>query len=204
MAYDDIQFYSSPTGGPRIEYHAFDSGETFGKGDVVTKVAEDGDIQEALAGGGGVTGPGLLGIALAGPNGPGGITLNDPQTDTAYAAGAMIPVMIPDSNTLWITRNYSLAGVAFDDTAPVVADIGDVVGVISIGGIWGLDNAPEANDATCRVIDVLDNQKVSLNPRAGGTARTVATTDAFWVVFQIIAHMGTPDSGESVAPIAET
>ena len=202
MAYDDIQFYSSPNGGPRIAYASFDSGESFGKGDVVTLVAEDGDIQESLATG--VTGPALYGVALAGPNGPGGITLNDPQTDTTYAAGALIPVAIPDSNTLWITRNFSAASSAFDDTAPLVADIGNAIGLVSIGGVWGVDLAPDTDDTVGRLIDILDNQKVSLLPRAGGTARTVATTDAFWVVFQIIAHMGTPDSGESVAPIGET
>ncbi len=201
MAYDDIQFYHSPNGGARIEHHAMDAGESFGKGDVVG-LADTGEIQESLT-----TGPihsGLLGIAMGGPNGPGGITLNDPATDAAYATGAMIPVAIPNSDVLWATKNFSAASAAFDDTAPLVADIGNACGLVSIGGIWGLDLAPDTNDTTCRLIDVLDSQKISLQPRAGGTARTVATTDVFWVVFQIIAHQGTPDSGEAVAPIAET
>ena len=201
MAYDDIAFFTNSRGGPRIEHFAFVTASTFGKGDVVVLI-DTGQIREGVAGAGGNTAPGLLGIAMGGPNGPAGSTLNNPVTDLPYAAGALIPVALFDTETLWITKNYSSAGGAFDDTAPAVADIGNNVGLLSIGGVWGLDDAPATNDSTCRIIDILDSTRTSLQPPAGGTAATVATTDVFYIVFQTTAHQGTPDSGEAVAPLS--
>ena len=201
MAYDDIAFFSNARGGPKIEHFPMISGASFGKGDVVLVVAA-GTLREGVDGTGGNTAPGQIGIALGGPNGPAGTTLNNPVTDLPYAAGAMIPVAVFDTESLWITKNYSAAGTAFDDTAPAVADIGDEAGLVSISGVWGLDNSPDSPDATARIIDILDSTRTSLQPPAGGTAATVATTDVFYVVFSIVAHQGTPDSGEAVAPIS--
>ncbi len=203
MAYGDIQVHQTPPGGLRIEYHAMDAAEAFSKGDVVV-LASTGEIQEALT-----TGPlstGLLGIAMGGPTGPGGITLNDPRTDTTYATGAMIPVAIPTSDTLFRTKNFTTATTAFDDTAPLAANLGDAVGLVSISGVWGIDlqASPDSNELTCRLVGIEDNTGRPLQPKVGGTARTVSTGTIYWVIFQIIAHMGLPDSGEAVAPIGET
>lgn len=201
MAYGDIQVHQTPPGGLRIEYHAMDAAEAFAKGDVVT-LANTGEIQEALTTG--VLATGLLGIAMGGASGPGGTTLNDPRTDTTYATGAMIPVAIPTSDTLFRTKNFTTGASAFDDTAPLAADIGNAVGIMSISGVWGLDLGADTNEDVARIVDVLDSTGATLQPKTGGTARTVATGDTYWVIFQIIAHMGLPDGGVAVAPIAET
>ena len=84
MAYDDIQIHSSQGGvTPRIAYFGMDSGEAFTKGDVLSCVSEDGQVQEAVATG--VTAPGLTGIAMEGSVGPAGIARLNPKTGTTYA-----------------------------------------------------------------------------------------------------------------------
>ena len=197
MAYDDIQLLSSPGWAPRVVYYGMDASEAFSKGDVLT-LASSGQVQEALTTG--VTAPGLLGISMGGGVGPGGITINNPRTGTTYAENDQIPVIIPDSNTFFITENYTVAASAYQDTAPTVADMGATCSLMSISGVWGLDIGEDADEATCRIMDILNVRKESIRD----TGETLATTDTYFIVFQIVAHMGTPDSGEVVDRIGET
>ncbi len=201
MAYDDIQVFSTPGGGgPRIMHYGYDAAETFGKGDVVV-LADTGQIQECIT-----TGPlaeGLTGIAMGGPNGPGGITLNNPRTNTTYAADDRIPVALPDMNTYFITNNFTTNESAFSDAAPTSANIGDQCAIVSIGGIWGIDSGPDSGTETCRIHDVLNARKESIVD----TGETLATTDTFWIVFQIVSHQGTSANvtlGQASAPLGET
>ncbi len=196
MAYDDIQILSSTGWTPRIMHYRMDAAEAFSKGDVVV-VADTGQLQEALT-----TGPlpgGLTGIAMAGSIGIGGITLTNPRTNAAYAENDMIPVSLPDINTWYYTKNYT-EGTAFNDVAPVSTLIGDQVGLVSISGVWGVDQGQDANEGVARVQDVLNSQKESIQV----TGETLTTSDTYWIVFQIVAHQGTPDSAEAPAPISET
>lgn len=199
MAYDDIQLHSSQSGvTPRILYFGMDASETFSKGDIVT-LANTGQVQEALTTG--VLPAGLTGVAMAGPTGPGGITLNNPRTGTTYAENDAIPVAMFDLGTLWRTHNYTEAASAWNEAAPTRATIGDEGALMSIGGVWGFDQGEDANEATCRVVDVLNSRGESIQDT--GETLTATATD-YWVVFQVIAHASTPDSAEAPDPIAET
>ncbi len=196
MAYDDIQFHSSTGGEPRIDHWGMDAAEAFSKGDVVV-LAATGQIQEALT-----TGPlpaGLTGIAMAGSIGPGAITINNPRTGTTYAENDRLPVALFDINSRWITKNYT-EGTAFNDAAPTRANIGDEIGLVSISGVWGVDQGMDTNEAIGRITDILNVRKESIQD----TGQTLATTDTYWVVFQVVAHQGTPDSAEAPDPISET
>ena len=196
MAYDDIQIHSSTGGEPRIAYWGMDASEAFSKGDVVV-LANTGQIQEALT-----TGPlpaGLTGIAMGGAVGPAGVTLNNPRTGTTYAENDRIPVALPDVNTWFRTKNYT-EGTAFNDAAPTTAAIGDQCGLVSITGVWGVDNGQDANEGVARIMDVLNVRGESIID----TGETLTTSDVYWIVFQLVAHQGTPDSAEAPTPIAET
>ena len=202
MAYDDIQVFSTPGGGgPRIVHYGMDASETFGKGDVVV-LAATGQIQEALG-----TGPlaeGLTGIAMGGPSGPGGITLTNPRTDTTYAENDRIPVAIPDMTSYFITKNFTTDESSFSDVAPTTANIGDACALVDLSaGTWGIDSGPDSGTETCRIHDVLNARKESIVD----TGETLAITDTFWIVFQIVSHQGTSANvtlGQASAPISET
>ena len=201
MAYDDIQVFSTPGGGgPRIMHYGMDAGETFSKGDAVT-LADTGQIQESVSTG--VLAEGLTGIAMGGGIGPGGITINNPRTDAAYAENDRIPVAIPDMNTYFITQNFTTDEATFSDVAPLTTNIGDECALVSIGGVWGIDSGPDAGTETCRIHDVLNIRKESIVD----TGETLLTTDTFYIVFQIVSHQGTTANiavGLAAAPIAET
>ncbi len=204
MAYDDIIVWRTGMQGPDIRHFPMDAGAAFAKGEPVV-LASTGEIQEALS-----TAPiadGLLGIAMGGPTGPGAITLNDPATNTAYADNAMIPVVIPTTSTLFATKNWTTDETTFDDVAPAVADIGQDAALAFITPSWGIDVGPDSATNTCRIVDMLNVRRESLNPRAGGTASTVSVGDTYWIIFQIVSHMGTSANavvGQASPPIGET
>ena len=199
MALGDIQIHSSQSGvTPRILFFGMDAAEAFSKGDVVT-LANTGQVQEALTTG--VEQPGLTGVAMAGPVGPAGTTYLNPKTNAAYAENDAIPVAMFDIGTLWKTHNYTEAATTWNEAAPTRASIGDTGSLMSIGGVWGFDSGEDANEATCRIMDVLNSRGQSIQDT--GETLTATATD-YWVILQVIAHMQTPDSGEATDPIAET
>ena len=199
MAYDDIQVHSSNGGvSPRIVHWGMDAGESFSKGDVVT-LADTGQVQEALATG--TLPAGLTGIAMAGAEGPGGLTINNPRTNAAYAENDAIPVALFDLGTFWKTHQFTEAASTWNEAAPTRASIGDTCSIMAIGNIWGVDQGEDADEATCRIMDVLNARGQSIQD-TGETLTATATN--YWVIFQVIAHQGTPDSAEAADPISET
>ena len=187
MAYDDIQVYSSPHGGHEWALrYPMEASETFGKGEVVG-MDTDGQITELA------DEPipnDILGIALAGPKGPGGSTLSNPRTNAAYADGDPIPVIIPMHSTLFITNNVTADGTAFDDTVMAVTDIGQLVSLALVGTTWGIDIGPAAGSEIGRLTDVLNVRKESIMDT--GETLTLKTAGGFyWAVFTIQAHQHT-------------
>ena len=187
MGARDIMPWNSPTGGHcRVQHYRVDASQTFFEGEVVYLNA-DGELQESADE---PVPANVTGIALGGP----GASIN-PRTGVAWATGDLVPVALP-GDTYFITPNFTTNGSAFDDAAPTVAMLGDPLALALIGGVWGVDQGPDTNDSTCRLIDILNEQKESIQV----SGETLATTDVFYIVFQIVAHQGTPDSAEAAAP----
>lgn len=82
-----------------------------------------------------------------------------------------IAVWMPSPTRRWRTRNFTVAGAAFGDVAPVATDIGDELGLALIGGVWGLDQAAANN--ICRVSDVLDRLGISITLSGGAGVEVV-------------------------------
>jgi hypothetical protein len=143
----------------------------------------------------------LTGIAIEGSVGPTGTTYINPKTGVAYAENDAIGVALMDLGTLWRTHNYTETGSSWNEIAPTRASIGDTGGLLSLGGVWGFDSGEATNAATLRLMDILNARGQSIQD-TGETLGTTATD--YWVVFQVVAHWGTPDSGEAVDPIGET
>jgi len=180
MAYDDIQWHSSPDGQPWVLHYPAEASQTFGKGDVVSS-DQDGQVTE---GADELVPEDLLGIAAAGPNGPGGITLNNPRTNAAYADGDRFPVIIPRNHDLFITKNFTSDGTTFSNTAPAAANIGDVISLPLISGVWGVEQGGTGTAAVGTIVDILNVRKESILD----TGETLATTDTFYILFTITSH----------------
>jgi len=184
MAYDDIKVYSSPMGGNTwIQHFPMETGVTFGKGDMV-KLDTDGQVTECVTE---ETFNDILGVAMAGPNGPGGVTLNNPRrtgTSTAYADGDRFPVAIPVPGQLFKTSNWSAGGTAFDDVVPSATTIGALCSLALIAGVWGLDEGPTAGSEVARVVDVLDARGDSVADN-GATLTLQSAGGGYSLVFTI-------------------
>lgn len=193
MAINDIKVWKSPHGGSSLVRHFplnDPSVEGFFEGEPVS-INGDGEVTESADE---PIAADLTGLALAGP----GVSRVNPKTGNTWATGDMVPVSIFDTQSTYITPNWTVDGSAFDDTAPAATDIGETVSLTKISDVWGVDNGPAANAAVGRVEDILNERKESILV----TGETVLTTDTFYIVFSIIAHAGMPDSGEAVAPLA--
>ena len=193
MAAFDIMPFRSPHGQMgKIEHFRMTAGQSFVVGEPVAVVAA-GTLTESTSA---CADAGIMGIALA-PGGATGAASLNWRTNAAYAGGDRIPVCIPESSTLFITRNWTVAGAAFNDTAPALADIGEEVGLVLIGGVWGIDVA--SGSMIARVVDILNARKTSIQ-ETGETLNTtlVGGVVQYWVVFQIVAHqsitLGTADA----------
>jgi hypothetical protein len=171
----------------RVQHYRLNASETFFEGEPVA-VNADGELTESADD---PVDADLMGIAQGGP----GAGRTNPKTGVNWATGDMVPVVIPDQNTYFITQNYSAAGSAFDDTAPALANIGDEAGLSLISNSWGVDIS--ATNNLVRIVDVLDDQKNSV--QEAGT--TVSTGNIYYVVFQIVAHQST-SLGTADAPAA--
>ena len=194
MSARDIMPWNSAHGGTYRTTRGFmQASETFFVGEPVT-IDAGGEIAQCATE---PTQGSVFGIAAIGPGSDGNIT--NPRTGTTtWSEGESIPVWVPEPGMQWITSNYT-QGTAFDDVPPTIAVIGDAAGLALIGGVWGIDQTPTANDATCRIIDILDDMKNTI-VRPGAADIALAVGDTYYVVFEIVSHMGTPDSGEATAP----
>jgi hypothetical protein len=161
--------------------------ETFGVGEPVA-VNADGELTESADD---PVDADIMGIAMAGP---GGVDLN-PETGNAYTTGDMIPVAIPDQNTYFICSNFATDG-AGTQAAPAVANLGDEAGLTLASGVWSVDVG--ATNNTCRIYDILDDQKRSIQK----SGVTLAATDTFYVVFGILSHQSNLHTAGVDAPAA--
>ena len=175
MGARDIMPYESTNGTTRVRYFPMKASESFEVGEVVG-VDVDGLVNEAADNAADST---VIGIASEGP----GASNVNPKTDAVYATNDPIGVWIPNTGDSWITKNFSVSGSVFDDTAPVVANIGDEAGFALIGGNWGLDIAQSEN--LVRIIDILDETKASIIR----TQNTLSTGTTSYIVFVILSGL---------------
>lgn len=195
MAKNDIKVWQSPLGGvPNKRHFPMKVSEAFFEGEPVS-VDNTGNLTESAATG--VVPADIMGIALGGP----GVNNTNPKTNAAWAAGDMVPVAIPDSQTSFSTVNYT-QGTAFDDVAPTLARIGEVAGLVRISDSWGIDQGQDANEGICRIVDILNVRRESIMDTGETLGLISATNKNYYIIFQIIAHQSTPDSGEAYAPLA--
>jgi hypothetical protein len=142
----------------------------------------------------------LLGIALAGPNGPGGSTLLNPRftsSDRTYADGDKIPILIPTPSTLFITNNITTDGTAFDDTVIAVTDIGQLISMALVGTAWGIDIGPAGGSEVGRVVDVLNGRKESIMD-TGETLTLKTAGGSYHAVFTIQSHQHAGSTAELI------
>jgi hypothetical protein len=189
MAVDDIQIHSAPAGGPWILHFPMEAAQVFGKGEVVS-ADQDGQVS---IGADEMAGEDLLGIAMAGNAATAGTALArlNPRTNAAYADGDLFPVCIPTPSTLFITKNSTSGGTAFDDVVPTAALIG-LLGSIALVGTqsFGIDFGPTAGSETCRIVDVLNRNKRPIT-ETGETLTLWSAglaTSGSWIVFTIPTH----------------
>jgi hypothetical protein len=182
MALDDIQIHSSPGSGPWIQYYQIEASQTFDRGDVVS-LDNDGQVTE---GAGELAPEDLLGIAMAGPAATAGTAgaKDNPRTGVAYADGDRFPVLIPRPTDQFITANWTTDSASFSDTVPDITDVGDVISLDVIGGVWGVEMGGTASSAVGVITDVLNVRKESIFD----TGETLTVTDTFYIVFTINSH----------------
>jgi hypothetical protein len=192
MARDDIMPWDSANGGTsRTNNGYITASQTFDRGEPVF-LTQAGTITEC------VTDPihsKFLGIAAAGP----GTANTNPDTGTTtWPVGTQIPIWIPIQGDKFITDNYSEAEAAgFGDVAPVVSDIGNVVGLELIGDDWGV--CADATNNIVRIYDVLNKNKDPI--RVTGETLTASTAaDSYYVVFEILGQESLPVTGLAVLP----
>lgn len=193
MAFGDIIQDTSCGGGhERIIEANMTAGQAFFKGYPVSVVAAGTVTVCADA-------PASSGFAGFAANGPGdgvapygGQAVNWETGVTAVGGfgrdAQKIKIVIPTLTIFFLTQNWSLVGAAYNDTAPAVANIGDLVGLSLIGGIWGIQAA--GANLIGIVTDVLD---INLKPlrgqgAAGGVVDTTLGANGkppYWVQFQI-------------------
>jgi len=137
----------------------------------------------------------ILGIAGAGP---GTANLDLRSGTNTWPVGRPVPVLIPNPGDKFLTTNFAaVAANGFGDVAPVVADIGDDIGMELIGGEWGL--AADATNDICRIYDVL-NQNLDPIRLTGETLTASTTNGSYYVVFEIVAHQSLPVTGLAQVP----
>ena len=190
MASLDIMPFSSPLGGTVTVQHGYlDASETFLTGEPV-RITASGTISEAADE---PVDSGIVGISAQ----PGSTAVTNPKTNENYTTNDLVSYWPAHPTQLWVTKNFATDG-AGTQAAPAQTNIGDQCGLSLTTGTWSLDTGVAAGAMICRVVDVLNSQKESIV--TAGT--TLAATDTFYVVFQIIASQLTPDSGLVIVPPA--
>ena len=195
MAKNDLSVWTTPAGGvPLVRHFPMNASEAFFEGEPVS-VNADGECTESA------TEPvpaDFMGIALGGP----GAGRTNPATGANWATGDLVPVAIPIPGTTIISQNWSKAGVAFDDTAPVATDIGDAAGLILISNKWGIQGAPDANDGLGRIVDILNHRKESILQTGETLGLTSATGKPYYIVMNVISYQESAGGTEASDPVA--
>lgn len=191
MALNDVLPWDSANGGTsRANVGYITASQTFEMGEpvFVTLAGTISVAPDAMAA------DTLLGIAGGGP----GTANTNPYTGTTtWGVGTRVPIWIPTPGDKFITPNYAASTAGdFGGTAPVVAQIGDFVGLEGIGGDYGI---VADGVKLCRVYDILNSNKDSI--RITGETLTASTTKgSYYVVFEIIAHQSMPVTGLAETP----
>ena len=129
----------------------------------------------------------FAGIATAGP-GPSQGNLN-PRTGVSFSGtdGVSFTVVVPTPGMLWRTSNIT--------TTVAETDIGETAGFSRTGSTeytFSIDTALVGDQLICRIADARDNKGLSVtNPNVGTITE---------VVFEILSHQGTTESGAAVDP----
>ncbi len=196
MAARDIMPFKSAHGGTEtVQWGQMTASEIFDIGEP-GNIVDAGTLTEPATNGvewaAGVLDLGFVaGIAAAGP--AGGSETNDhaaridPRTGVAFAALGHIPYWPINEGTLFITKNFHIAG-GTTAAVPALTDIGESYQIThSESGTpdrgWGIEqtNGDVGLDVQANVIDVLDAQKSPI--RNSGNA-------GVFLVFTITATLG--------------
>ena len=195
MAFNDIWVDTSALGGhTRILEGHMTSGQTnIYTGTPVTLTAA-GTVSEC---GDDPTIATFAGFAL---NGPGdgttapyvGLAQNWETGTTAVggfgATGLKIKILIPTTDCTFITQNFSVAGAAFNETAPALSNIADVVSFDRIGTSWGVRAG--GTNTICVITDILDTNFKSFRLRSDAPTTTLGANGKpqYWIQFQVNNH----------------
>lgn len=131
----------------------------------------------------------VVGVAVSGGNTTASTGTVDWRTGNIITTSALVQVAPFRPGARFITENLSQSGTAFSDTAPDQTDVGDGVGLTLISGVWGVDSSMTSGDMIGSIVDVLD----SLMRPISESGVTLATTDTYYVVFEINAGIAATD-----------
>jgi hypothetical protein len=179
-AFDIMPFDSNGTEDD-VRHYRMDGGETFVVGEIVA-LGADGDLNEA---GDDPAGSAVLGIALAPVTySIGGSSTNkNPRTGTAYATGDMIPVAQLRAGKRVITSKFATDGAGTAATPTLANALGETAGLSVTAGVHFIDTGV-TNDDLCRIVDVLDSQKRSIqDPSFDGNTGVYVVAE--WIQSQV-------------------
>jgi hypothetical protein len=165
MSARDFMPIQSPLGGHMTIRWARLNANTLRVGEPVL-IEADGDI--AIVGDDPAAAT-VAGVALA-PVGS-GRGFENPDTGTAYAAGDLVPYVVADTNTVFITPVARVTDAAGAAVAVTRANVGDPVSIQITAGVASI--APNAGNTVGRIIDVLDALGKSLSQTGAGAATHV-------------------------------
>jgi hypothetical protein len=196
MGFNDIRPYKYGHNRPALESYPLAAAGNFVVGNPVRLNAAGFLVECADA----PVADNILGIAQASGDVDGSIlaagifpNITYPTTgsDRFPNTGDMVPVAIPDSDTLFIVNadRFSEAGAAFGDVVPTAAHAGQACGIALIGGNFGIELA---GVLIGRVHEVLNANGRSVGSE-GGTGVAV--------IFSINAHQRTA-TGTTADPAA--
>ena len=175
MALFDIRPATSITGGhERIMKFRPTAASTFEYGDPVVLVTA-GTVTEATSP---VIVPGgMIGISAGRALDTDGVTLR-----------REVENMIPTNVMTWRSRNYSSGGAGVSvfplANATALAQIGDGVGLVAVGGVWFVDSGTATSIG--RIVDFLDARGVSItNTPVAGTGPAAVEVVCTFLVGQL-------------------
>lgn len=166
MGLNNIRVARSALGGHTRVVHARLAAATLLRGEFAQINA--GDATEAADD---AAATAVLGISGGGPSTAFSGEIN-PKTNLAYAAGDVVPIIVGDDDTAFVTSNFTTAaGGPFGNAAPTRALIGTNLNIEVIGGVHGVGNA--GANAILYCVDVIDARGMSLNETNAGAGVSV-------------------------------
>ena len=185
MAARDIMPWTGPNGGtPLVQEFSGNfvaDSETFETGEPVY-VDQSGDISESAD------------LPTVGTDVPTGIAVYGPgssnitwETGAAFTnASSFVQVWIPTPEQQWITPNFSSAGSAFDDVAPLIGDVGMEIALKKVTNDWGISISPGSAQNIGRITDILNGRKQSIK-RTGESLALQSAGGTYYVVFTMLS-----------------